>query len=108
MATKYLLHSDSATFDATSKKWFFNLEKRIANPRVIRLAQASFTTAGDTSPHPAVVYLRSDSISRMCQRKHTVVLQDSGHENYKYSGRPYGDAHTGALLDECGSFLWGP
>ena len=81
MATKYLLHSDSATFDATSKKWFFNLEQRIHNPRVIRLAQASFTTAGDTSPHPAVVYLRSDAISRMCQRKHTVALKDAGHNN---------------------------
>ena len=81
MATKYLLHSDSATFDATSKKWFFNLEQRITNPRVIRLAQASFTTAGDTSPHPAVVYLRSDAISRMCQRKHTVSLKDAGHNN---------------------------
>ena len=81
MATKYLLHSDSATFDATAKKWFFNLEKRISNPRVIRLAQAAFTTAGDTDPHPSVVYLRSDAISRMCVRKHTVTLQDTGHEN---------------------------
>ena len=78
MATKYLLHSDSATFDASRKKWFFNLEKRI---RVIRLAQAAFTTAGDTDPHPSVVYLRSDAISRMCVRKHTVTLQDTGHEN---------------------------
>jgi len=91
MATKYLLHSDSATFDATSKKWFFNLEQRIHNPRVIRLAQASFTTAGDTSPHPAVVYLRSDAISRMCQRKHTVSLKDSGHNN---------DTHILAVLTE--------
>ena len=81
MATKYLLHSDSATFDATSKKWFFNLEQRITNPRVIRLAQASFTTAGDTSPHPAGVYMRSDAICRMCQRKHTVSLKDAGHNN---------------------------
>ena len=59
MATKFLLHSNLATFDATSKKWFFNLDKRISNPRVIKLAQATFTTAGDTSPHPHVVYLRS-------------------------------------------------
>ena len=81
MATKYLLHSDSATFDATAKKWFFNLDKRISNPRVVRLAQASFTTAGDTDPHPSVVYLRSDAISRMCVRKHTITLQDTGHEN---------------------------
>ncbi len=81
MATKYLLHSENATFDATSKRWVFTLDRRISNPRVIRLAQASFTTPGDTSPHPTVVYLRSTALSRMIQRKHTVSLRSTAHEN---------------------------
>ena len=91
MATKYLLHSESATFDATAKKWFFYLEKRISNPRVIRLAQASFTTAGDTDPHPSVVYLRSDAISRMCVRKHTTGQR--ARERHKHPGGLDGDPH---------------
>ena len=81
MATKYLLHSDQATFDATSKKWFFNLDRRISNPRLLKLMQATFTTAGDTDPHPTVVYLRSNVLSRLIKRKHTVSLRNVGHEN---------------------------
>ena len=78
---KFLLHSSNATFDATAKKWFFHLDNRIANPRIIKLAAASFTTSGDTNPHPHVVYLRSDYLSRLIRRKHTVSLRTTGHEN---------------------------
>ena len=81
MATKYLLHSENATFDSVSKRWVFVLDQRISNPRIVRLAQASFTTPGDTNPHPSVVYLRSTALSRMILRKHTVSLRSTGHEN---------------------------
>ena len=43
--------------------------------------QATFTTAGDTDPHPTVVYLRSNVLSRLIKRKHTVSLRNVGHEN---------------------------
>ena len=78
---KYLLHSSKATYDATTKKWIFDLDQRIHNPTQLRLAKATFTTAGDTSVNPSVVYMRSDALARMISKKHTVELQDANHPN---------------------------
>ena len=78
---KYLLHSSHATYNSTTKKWIFDLDRRISNPTVIRLAKATFTTPGDLSVHPAVIYMRSDALARMITRKHTVELRDDNHPN---------------------------
>ena len=78
---KYLLHSSKATYDATTKKWVFDLDQRIHNPTQLRLTKATFTTTGDTSVHPSVVYMRSDALARMITRKHTVELQADNHPN---------------------------
>ena len=78
---KYLLHSSHATYNSTTKKWIFDLDRRISNPTVIRLAKATFTTPGDLSVHPAVIYMRSDALARMISKKHTVELRDLNHES---------------------------
>ena len=78
---KYLLHSSQATYDAASKRWIFDLDQRISNPTRLRLAKATFTTPGDMSVHPSVVYMRSDALARMITRKHTVELRADNHPN---------------------------
>ena len=78
---KFLLHSSEATFDAASKKWFFNLDKRISNPTSIVLSKATFSCTTDTSPFPDVVYMRSDALHRMIRTKHTVELKTANHED---------------------------
>ena len=78
---KYLLHSSLSSYDAASKKWTFNLDRRISTPTSLRLAKAAYSTPGDTSPHPQVVYLRSDALARMIPRKHTLELRALNHEN---------------------------
>ncbi len=78
---KYLLHSSLSTYDSTTCTWTFNLDRRISNPTSLRLAKAVYSTPGDTSPHPQVVYLRSNALARMIPRKHTLELRDSNHEN---------------------------
>ena len=78
---KYLLHSSLANYDAATKKWTFDLDRRISNPTALRLAKAAYSTPGDTSPHPMVVYLRSDALARMIPQKHTLELRALNHEN---------------------------
>ena len=78
---KYLLHSSQATYDAASKRCIFDLDQRISNPTRLRLAKATFTTPGDMSVHPSVVYMRSDALARMITRKHTVELRADNHPN---------------------------
>ena len=50
---RYLVHSDDSTF--TDGKYYFNLERRIANPRRIRVTQVCYT-ATTASTYPPVVY----------------------------------------------------
>ena len=78
---KFLLHSSQAAYDSASKKWIFNLDQRIHNPTQIRLAKATFTSTGDTSVHPSVVYMRSDALARMISIKHTGELRVDNHPN---------------------------
>ena len=78
---KFLLHSSLANYDSVSKRWTFALEKRLSNPTRIRLRKATYSTPGDVSPHPQVVYLRSNALARMITRKHTMELRSVGHEN---------------------------
>ena len=78
---KYLLHSSLANYDATSKTWKFELDRRISNPTSLRVAKITYSTPGDTSPHPQVVYLRSNALARMVTQKHTLELREKNHEN---------------------------
>ena len=41
---KYLLHSSLASYDAATKKWTFDLDRRISNPTSLRLAKAAYST----------------------------------------------------------------
>jgi hypothetical protein len=77
---KYLLHYSDAVYDTATKKYTFTLDKRVANPRTIRINKCTFT-ASTAATYPSVVYVRSDALTAMTQIKHTVELKGSDHEN---------------------------
>ena len=91
---KFLLHSSLANYDAVTKRWTFALEKRLSNPTRIRLRKATYSTPGDVSPHPQVVYLRSNALARMITRKHTMELRSVGHENASNVISTLSETHT--------------
>jgi hypothetical protein len=77
---RYLLHSANATYDSTTKKYTYTLDRRIQDPKSIRLVKASYVAATNSS-YPAVVYLKSDGLSQLCSTKHTVELKNQCHED---------------------------
>ena len=78
---KYLLHYSDATYDSTTKKWLFTLDRRISNPRSIRISACAFT-ASTADSYPHVVYMRSDTLTRLCKIKHTIEVKGTDHENH--------------------------
>ena len=77
---RFLVHSEDATFDSTTGKYFFNLDRRIADPVRIKVLQAAYTAATQAT-YPQVVYLRSSKLNEVIRNKHSVHLVDVGHEN---------------------------
>ena len=77
---RYLIHSEDSTFDTETGKYVFNLDRRITDPRRIRLNSVAYI-APTMVTYPQVVYLRSSKLSEAIKRKHTVELKNSNHEN---------------------------
>ena len=80
-ALKFLLHSSNAAYDAATKTFVYNLDRRLANPRTLQVERATFTPVSTLSPMPHVVYMHSAALSSMVRAKHTVVLTAEAHEN---------------------------
>ena len=78
---RYLLHNTNATYDPTSKTWFFNLDRRISNPTAMALSKCFYTPQSNLSPMPHVVYMHSAALSGLISNKHTVELRGDSHEN---------------------------
>ena len=78
---KYLLHHSDAVYNSVTKKWVFTLDRRISNPRSIRISACTFT-ASTAETYPHVVYMRSDTLTRLCKIKHTIEVKGSDHENH--------------------------
>ena len=70
----------NAVFDAAAKTWTFQLDRRLSNPRRLRLEKAGFVPDSDVDPPPAVVYMHSDALTRMYRAKHRVELTAINHE----------------------------
>ena len=65
---RYLLHYTDAAYDATTKKYTFTLDKRVANPRTVRINKCTFTAA-TAATYPSVVYVRSDALSTWLRQR---------------------------------------
>ena len=76
---RLLLHSEDASYDATTKKYRFRLDRRIDKPKQLRVVKASYSASTMTA-YPLVVYLRSDALHRLIKAKHTLRLKDANHE----------------------------
>ena len=46
---RFLAHSEDATFDATTGRFYYNLDKRVSNPTSVRVVRASFLPASDAA-----------------------------------------------------------
>ena len=77
---RYLLHHSDATFNATTKRFMFTLDRRMANPQSISISKCVFTAA-TASSYPNVIYMRSDALHNLANIKHSVELKDADHEN---------------------------
>ena len=77
---RFLLHDSQAVYNASDKKWYFTLDRRIANPTSIRIGKCSFIAA-TASTYPAVVYMRSNALFELSAIKHTVELKSENHHD---------------------------
>ena len=77
---RYLVNGSNSTYDATTKRFYFNLDRRFPNPTRCRISRANFV-ASTASGYPNVVYLRSSAMDDLVKSKHTVELTDANHEN---------------------------
>ena len=77
---RFLLHDSEAVYNATDWKWYFNLDRRIENPTLIRVGKCSFTAA-TASTYPVVVYMRSNTLTELSTVKHTVELKSNNHHD---------------------------
>ena len=77
---RYLVHSGNSTYNAPTKKFNFNLDRRFPNPTKVKLSKVNYI-ASTKDAYPTVVYLRSSAIDDLIKTKHTVELNDIAHEN---------------------------
>ena len=76
---RLLLHSEDALYDATTKQYRFSLDKRIDKPNRIKIINANYSAATQTT-YPLVVYVRSNALNRVIRNKHTLRLKNNNHE----------------------------
>ena len=76
---KYLAHSTDAAYDAATKRWTFDLGRRVPRPTSLVISKACFSVPTGYENPPHVVYMRSDALSRMVRRQHTVELKHESH-----------------------------
>jgi len=77
---RYLVHSGNSTYDQSTKRYSFNLDRRFPNPTRVRISKINFV-ASTADTYPTVVYLRSTAVDNLIKTKHTVELTDENHEN---------------------------
>ena len=77
---RYILDNANASFDSATSTWTFDLDRRLSNPRTLRIEKAVFSADTDVDPPPNVVYMRSAALTRMYRAKHRVELTAINHE----------------------------
>ena len=70
----YRFHSDKATYDATTRRYTFTLDRRVPNATSVAIRKAGYRAArhSGTAAWPGSVLLRSDALHRALRSKHTV------------------------------------
>ena len=101
---RFLVHHDNSTYDAATKRFYFNLDQRISNPTRIKVSKASYT-ASTTASDPQVIYMRSQALNDLIKAKHTVDLVAEGHENASDAIAVLEETHTTGRYRMQGSTL---
>ena len=79
---RLLFHSDDATYDAQTKTYYFNLDRKIHFPNKLRFVKCQYANK-TTEVHPLVVFVRSHELSKLIKAKHTIRCKDTNHEQYE-------------------------
>ena len=95
---RLLLHSGDATYDVSSRQYSFQLDKRIGRILRIKVQKAHYSNA-TSSAHPLVVYLHSDSISELMNKKHTLKLKSQNHDHRTNIIATLSETHTVGRFD---------
>ena len=77
---RLLLNSDDATYNETTKRYTFSLNKRIHRPRTLQIRKCHYSNASGAT-HPLVVYLESNALSSIVPKKHTLRLRSANHDH---------------------------
>ena len=78
---RLLLHSEDATYDDSTKRYKFVLDKRIQRPTQITVSKCTYANASGVPVHPLVVYFESQALSKLVQQKHTLQLKTTNHDH---------------------------
>ena len=95
---RLLLNSEDASYDSTTKKYSFVLDRRLDKPEKVRIVKAHYTAA-TTGSYPLVVYLRSDALSSLIKSKHTLRLKNENHEQTENIIATLSETHAIARYD---------
>ena len=70
---RFLVHSSNATYNAVTKRYTVQLDRRGSNPTQLEIVGCSYV-ASTADLYPLTVYLRSDWAQNLAKQKHTVEL----------------------------------
>ena len=65
---RYLVHSGNSTYDATQRKFVYNLDRRFPNPTRVKVSKANYI-ATTAATYPNVVYLRSTAVDNLIKTR---------------------------------------
>ena len=77
---RFLVHSSNATYNAVTKRYTVQLDRRVSNPTQLEIVGCSYV-ASTADLYPLTVYLRSDWAQNLAKQKHTVELKCEQHED---------------------------
>ena len=74
---RLLLNGSDATYDSSTKKYTFTLDRRLDRPTSLKVVKAVFRAATQNGNYPLVLYVRSDALHAIIRDKHTLRVKSS-------------------------------
>tara|TARA_B100000029_G_scaffold365500_1_gene358818 strand:- start:5637 stop:6926 length:1290 start_codon:yes stop_codon:yes gene_type:complete len=95
---RLLLHSGDATYDASKKTYTFDLDKSIGRVVRVKVQKAHYSNSTSTA-HPLMVYVHSDAICDLMNKKHTLQLKSENHDHRTNIIATLSETHTVGRYD---------
>ena len=75
---RFLLHSQDAVYDATTKTYYYRLTNPLNAPTTLIIEHVNYISIDSTQiVKPHVVYMRSKSLSNLFREKHSVIVKSA-------------------------------